>query len=103
MPESLLSEQSAIQVKLSEVIAALSYALDITEGQPKGHAARSCMLGMRIAQELRLNELQMKSLFYALLMKDLGCSSNAAKMCYLFGADDRELKRNVKTITWTNL
>ncbi|HXY35498.1 MAG TPA: HD domain-containing phosphohydrolase, partial [Planctomycetaceae bacterium] len=32
-------------------------------------------------------------LFYALLLKDLGCSSNAAKISYLFGADDRQVKR----------
>ena len=33
------------------------------------------------------------SLFYALLLKDAGCSSNAAKLSALFGADDFELKR----------
>ena len=33
------------------------------------------------------------ALFYALLLKDLGCSSNAAKMTYLFGADDHLVKR----------
>ena len=29
-------------IPLSEVISALSSALDITEGQPEGHAVRSC-------------------------------------------------------------
>ena len=42
-------------ILLSEVIGALSYALDITEGEPPGHAARSCMIGMRLAEELRLD------------------------------------------------
>ena len=36
---------------------------------------------------------QRSSLFYALLLKDAGCSSNAAKLSALFGADDFELKR----------
>jgi hypothetical protein len=36
-------------VLLSEVIGALSYALDLTEGEPPGHAARSRMIGMRLA------------------------------------------------------
>ena len=31
--------------------------------------------------------------FYALLLKDAGCSSNAARMCSLFGADDLAVKR----------
>ena len=37
------------------VIGALSYALDLTEGEPPGHAVRSCQIGMRLAQELGLD------------------------------------------------
>jgi putative nucleotidyltransferase with HDIG domain len=92
-----------MQIKLSEVIGALSYALDITEGQPRGHAARSCMIGMRMARELQLNAVASSALFYALLLKDLGCSSNAGRMCYLFGSDDRAIKHDVKTVNWTTL
>lgn len=58
----------------------MSYALDLTEGQPRGPAARSCLLGMRIAGELRLSAGDRSDLFYALLMKDAGCSSNAARV-----------------------
>ena len=90
------------QIRLSGVISALSYALDITEGQPKGHAARTCMLGMRLARQLRLRSDDSSALFYALLMKDLGCSSNSAKMCYLFGTDERTAKAAVKTVHWTS-
>lgn len=82
--------------KLSEIVGALSYALDITEGQPEGHAIRSCMIGMRLGEEIGLDTNQRSSLFYALLLKDLGCSSNAAKVCYLFGADDRTVKQEFK-------
>lgn len=94
---------NAVEIRLSEVIAALSYALDLTEGQPEGHAARSCLLGMRIARELRLASLDSSALFYALLLKDLGCSSNASKMCYLFGADDRQAKCDFKTVDWSRV
>src|SRR6185436_14140063 len=87
-------------IRLSEIIAALSVALDITEGQPQGHAMRNTLIGMRIAEELRLPAEDRSALYYALLLKDLGCSSNAAKMTYLFGADDHLLKRETKTIDW---
>ncbi len=43
------------KLRMSEVISALSYALDITEGQPAGHAVRSCLIGMRLANELGLD------------------------------------------------
>ena len=83
----------SVDIRLSEVISALSYALDVTEGQPMGHAVRSCAIGMRIAEEIGLDDDERSSLFYALLLKDAGCSSNAAKLSALFGADDFELKR----------
>ena len=88
-------------VRQSEVIGALSTALDLTEGQPPGHAAKSCLIGMQIARQIGLPEDELRPLYFALLLKDLGCSSNASKMCYLFGADDRKVKRDVKTIDWT--
>ena len=37
-------------ISLSEVISALSFALDLTEGAVRGHALRTCLLGMRIAR-----------------------------------------------------
>src|SRR5580692_6997857 len=80
------------EVRLSEVLAGLSYALDLTEGQRPGHAVRSCAIGMRIAEVLGLPLGQRSDLFYALLMKDLGCSSNASRFAALFAADDHELK-----------
>lgn len=91
------------QIRMSEVIAALSCALDITEGQPEGHAARTALIGMRLADEIGLPDADRDALLYALLLKDLGCSSNAAKMSYLFGADDQRLKRDVKSIDWPKM
>lgn len=88
-------------IRLSELIGALSVALDLTEGQPAGHAAKSCLIGMRLARIIGIAEKESRPLYYALLLKDLGCSSNAAKMCWLFGADDRIVKSDVKLIDWT--
>jgi HD-GYP domain-containing protein (c-di-GMP phosphodiesterase class II) len=90
-------------VRMSEVVSALSYALDIVEGQPAGHAVRSCLLGMHVGQAIGLDDERMSSLFYALLLKDLGCSSNASKICYLFGNDDRVVKADFKTVDWNSL
>jgi putative nucleotidyltransferase with HDIG domain len=88
-------------IALSGVIGALSYALDITEGQPEGHALRSCAIGMRIAQELGLPGAVRSDLFYALLLKDAGCSANAERMAALFGADDRGAKRTSRLVDWS--
>jgi putative nucleotidyltransferase with HDIG domain len=87
-------------VRLSEVVSALSYALDITEGQPMGHAVRTTLIGMRIGSQLGLPDDQRSALFYALLLKDLGCSSNAARLASIFGADDQLLKHAHKLTDW---
>ena len=92
---------SVSDVRLSEVLAGLSYALDLTEGQRPGHAVRSCLIGMRIGEAIGLSETDRSALFYALLMKDLGCSSNAARFAALFGASDHDLKNTLKTINWS--
>src|SRR5689334_4741739 len=84
--------------RMSEILGALSQALDLTEGQPAGHSARSCAIGMRLAQITGLDSAHQADLFYALLMKDAGCSSNAAKVCALFGHNDMVIKREGKTV-----
>ncbi|MEX0725994.1 MAG: HD domain-containing phosphohydrolase [Planctomycetaceae bacterium] len=88
-------------IRFSEIISALSVALDITQGHPQGHCMRSCLIGMRIADVLKLPQADCSALFYALLLKDLGCSSNAAKIAYLFGGDDLTIKRSTRMIDWT--
>lgn len=88
------------EIALSALIGALSYALDIGEGEPPGHAARSCLIGMRLADELGLEAAARSALFYALLLKDAGCSANSAHMAALFGADDQEAKRTSKRVDW---
>jgi HD-GYP domain-containing protein (c-di-GMP phosphodiesterase class II) len=96
-----LVQGGAGQVRQSEVIAALSHALDLTEGHPVGQAERTCLIGMRIAHELQLDAETKYALYYALLLKDVGCSSSAARMCELFGTDDIALKTHGKLIDWT--
>src|SRR5215218_10327083 len=87
-----------MEPRLSEVVAALSHALDITHGQPGGHAARSCLLGMRIADAIGLGGDDRSALFYALLLKDAGCSTNAAPMAALYDHDDHAAKRDWRRV-----
>ena len=85
-------------LKLSELMGALSHALDITEGQPQGHCVRCCWIGMHIGQQLQLPAEQLWELYYTLLLKDLGCSSNASRICELYLTDDLAFKRDFKWV-----
>lgn len=88
-------------IRLSEVVSALSLALDLTEGQPMGHAIRTCVLGMKIGQSLGLNQQQLSDLYYALLLKDSGCSTNSARLHQILGSDEIDAKREIKFEDWT--
>ena len=85
-------------LKLAELIGALSRALDITEGQPPGHCVRTCWIGMHLGRAIGLGERELWELYYTLLLKDLGCSSNAARICELYLTDDRDFKHDFKTV-----
>ncbi len=91
---------SGASVPMSEVLAALSHALDLTEGQPLGHSVRSCMIGMRLGEMAGLGAELMADLYYASLLKDAGCSSNAARTAALFGADDQRVKPRLRIVDW---
>ena len=86
------------EIRLAELLGALSHALDMVEGQPAGHCVRCCWIGIHIGQEIGLSEQQIWELYYVLLLKDLGCSSNAARICHLFLTDDLTFKHDAKTI-----
>jgi putative nucleotidyltransferase with HDIG domain len=90
-------------VKVAEMVAALSYALDLTEGQPMGHSARVCILGMRLAAEIGMAVGDRAELYYALLIKDAGCSSNASRLFHIVAGDEIRAKRDVKTTDWTRV
>src|SRR5581483_5342568 len=98
------SKEREAHISLAEILSALSFALDLTEGALPGHALRSCLLGMRIAREFGFPADRMVSLYYALLLKDVGCSSNAARLCEIIGGgDERRVKAGVKLEDWTRL
>lgn len=90
----------AATVKLAEVISALTYALDLTEGQRPGHTLRTALIAMRLGREIGLDPDTMGALYYATLLKDAGCSSNAARMAALFGSDDQSVKRDMRLVDW---
>ena len=85
-------------LELHAVLGALGHALDLTEGQPPGHCERAAWIGVALGREIGLDEEALRDLHYAVLLKDLGCSSNAARICELYVADDLLFKRDFKLI-----
>ena len=91
-------ERRETTLSLAELVGAFTYALDLTEGQPAGHSLRACYIAMRVAQRFGIDGPDLADIYYTALLKDLGCSSNAARIHELYGADDLEFKHAYKTI-----
>ncbi|MCG6122018.1 MAG: HD domain-containing protein [Microvirga sp.] len=85
-------------LRVNEVLLALSRALDVTEGQPAGHALRCGLISHELGRALGYREPALSELFHAVLLKDLGCSSNAARICALYLTDDLSFKRDFKVV-----
>jgi HD-GYP domain-containing protein (c-di-GMP phosphodiesterase class II) len=66
-------------------MASLSLAIDLGVGQPMEWVMRSCLLGIRLADALGMDELQQQEVFYITLLRHLGCTSTAATDADLFG------------------
>lgn len=86
----------------AEILAALSLALDLVEGQPEGHAVRTCAIALKLASLIGFNDLERQDVYYAAILKDSGCSNNSVRIQKIFGGDEFISKRAVKTIDWTS-
>ncbi len=91
-----------LEISKATLLSALSMALDLVEGQPEGHAVRSCAIALRLGEELGLAEAELESLFYAAILKDSGCSNNSVRIHKIFGGDEILAKRGVKVVDWAS-
>lgn len=89
---------SSSSTSLSEILGAFSYALDLTEGQPEGHSLRACWIAGQMARALQLPADERRTIHYSVMLKDLGCSSNAARIAEIYLADDRAFKHDFKLV-----
>lgn len=62
-----------INIRLAEIIEALSQALDMTEGQPPGHCIRCCYIGTLIGREIGLGDSELQDLYYRSRLQQQCC------------------------------
>ncbi len=79
------------RARLAELVAALSLGIDLGFGQPMEHVLRQCLIALRIAEALDLEEQQRASVYYTALLVNVGCHSDAHEQAKWFG-DDIALK-----------
>ncbi len=79
------------QVRLAELVAALSLGVDLGFGQPMEHVLRQCLIALRLADRIGLDEDSRATVYYTALLVNVGCHSDAHEQAKWFG-DDIALK-----------
>jgi HD-GYP domain-containing protein (c-di-GMP phosphodiesterase class II) len=75
------------EARLAELVAALSLGIDLGFGQPMEHVLRQCLISLRIAERLDLDEQARADVYYTALLINVGCHSDAHEQAKWFGDD----------------
>lgn len=87
----------ADEVRLADLLAALSVATDLGMGQAPEKAIRSCLLATALARAMDLPERDVRDVYYATLLHHLGCTAPAHETTYLLGDDLSRLPQAERT------
>ena len=91
METALTGQVDRTQIRLAELVAALSLGIDLGFGQPMEHVLRQCLIALRLAEGIGLDEEQRAVVYYTALLINVGCHSDAHEQAKWFG-DDIALK-----------
>ena len=86
-----MSGESVPRVRLAELVAALSLGIDLGFGQPMEHVLRQCLIALRLAERIGLDDEARAVVYYTALLVNVGCHSDAHEQAKWFG-DDIALK-----------
>jgi HD-GYP domain-containing protein (c-di-GMP phosphodiesterase class II)/DNA-binding CsgD family transcriptional regulator len=75
------------EVRLAELVAALSLGVDLGFGQPMEHVLRECMIALRLADRIGLEEAERSTVYYTALLVNVGCHADAHEQAKWFGDD----------------
>jgi HD-GYP domain-containing protein (c-di-GMP phosphodiesterase class II) len=86
-----VDQSQTVRVRLAELVAALSLGVDLGFGQPMEHVLRQCVIALRLAERVDLDEASRSVVYYTALLVNVGCHSDAHEQAKWFG-DDIALK-----------
>jgi HD-GYP domain-containing protein (c-di-GMP phosphodiesterase class II) len=75
------------ELRLAEVLAALSVTTDLGMGSAPEKAVRACLLATHLARAAELPEEQVRDVYYTTLLQHLGCTAPSEDVTRLFGDD----------------
>src|SRR3954454_22447357 len=86
-PSLVPSEADRTHVRLAELVAGLSLGIRPGFGQPMEHVLRQCLIALRLAEALGLDEERRAVVYYTALLVNVGCHTDAHEQAKWFGDD----------------
>jgi hypothetical protein len=77
-----------MQIRLAELLAAISLATDLGRGFPQEKALRTCLVAERVAEALHLDERARSDTYHAALIHPVGCTAFTYEEARLFGTSE---------------
>jgi HD-GYP domain-containing protein (c-di-GMP phosphodiesterase class II) len=74
-------------LRLAELVSALSLGIDLGFGQPMEHVLRQCLIALRLAERMGLDESSRAVVYYTALLINVGCHADAHEQARWFGDD----------------
>ncbi len=74
-------------MRLAELVAALSLGVDLGFDQPMEHVLRQSLIALRLAEHVGVEEEARVAVYYAALLTNVGCHSDAHEQAKWFGDD----------------
>ena len=74
-----------VRVRLADLLAGLSIAIDLGFGLPPESAMRQCLVGTRLARAHGLGDTEVRDSFFASLLLHVGCPGFSHETAALFG------------------
>ena len=85
----MVAEVDRTHARLAEIVGALSLGVDLGFGQPMEHVLRQCLIALRLAERMGLEERTRAAVYYTALLINVGCHTDAHEQAKWFGDDIR--------------
>src|ERR1700680_1407267 len=96
-PTNQKNQPGTSEIRLAELVAALSLATDLGMGQPLEYALCVCVLAVQLGEALGLGESELREVYYLALLRHIGCNAETYRIANLFG-DELALRADFAVI-----
>ena len=87
--------QPALNVRLAEIIGALSLAADLSSGLPAQKSLRTVLVATRLARHLGLTDEEQSAVFWVGALRLVGCLGFASEESAYAAGDDNSMRKTL--------